>query len=405
MKKHILFVDDDVNSLRSLKRMLIKLSDQWDMGFVEEPEKALEMMAMNSYDVIVADMRMPKMTGAQLLEVVKEKYPGIVRIILSGHSNKNIIMNSIGPCHQFLAKPCRSDVLVNTVDRACVLRELLHDEKLKESLTRLEGIPSTPQVYLELEKEINSPDVSLKNVGKIIAKDVGLSAKILQLINSAFFGMPRHVSTVEQAVSLLGLDVINAIVLSSSIFSLFNVNQVKNFSVERLSQHNLQVANFAKAIMIHEQMDKKLCEQTFMAGLLHDVGELILASIYRSEYGEAIRTAISQEILLYEAELLHFNASHQEIGAYLLGLWGLPDPIIEVLAYHHQPGLCFDKEFSALTAVHCADYIHYQFEANTNGLRKTILDRDYIDMLSIQHKLSEWSELCEKLYTPGDKNE
>ncbi len=404
-EKRVIFVDDDVISLKSLRRMLTKMPKSWEFEFADSGEKALDILSQDHFDVIVADMRMPKMDGAQLLTQVQKKYPGIVRIILSGHSNREMIISSIGPCHQFLAKPCQSDVLINTIKRACALRELLGDERLQSSLAKLEGIPSVPHIYVELNTEINSPSGSLKKISQIIAKDMGMSAKILQLVNSAFFGLPRHVSNVEQAVSLLGMEVINALVLSSKVFSLFETPKLPNFSIDALSKHNFVVGNFAKAISQEEKCEKKVSEQAFLAGLMHDIGKLIFCTIYGKRYGDAITSAEQEKVEITVAENDYFKSSHAGIGAYLLGLWGLPDPVVEAIAFHHNPGEFPAEEFGPLAAVHAADVIYHELHPNATNMKKLKFDEMFFKKLDVMDKADTWRALCQDIVFCGDENE
>ena len=404
-EKRVIFVDDDVVSLKSLRRMLTKMPKNWEFAFADNGEKALDELSKEQFDVIVADMRMPKMDGAQLLTQVQKKYPGIVRIILSGHSDQSMIINSIGPCHQFLAKPCQSDVLINTIKRACALREMLGDETLQSNLAKLEGIPSIPDIYVKLNAEINSPQGSLKKISQIIAKDMGMSAKILQLVNSAFFGLPRHVSNVAQAVSLLGMEIISALVLSSKVFSLFEIPKIPNFSIDALARHNFIVGNFAKAIAQEEVCGKKVCEQAFLAGLMHDIGKLIFCTIYGKRYGDAINFAEKAGAEINVAETEYFNSSHAGIGAYLLGLWGLPDTVIEAIAFHHNPGDFFGEEFGPLAAVHAADVIYHELHPNATSIEKLKFDESFLKNLEVGHKVEKWRALCQEIVASGDENE
>ncbi|MFQ5753214.1 MAG: response regulator, partial [bacterium] len=221
MKKRILFVDDEVNVLQGLQRMLRSMRNEWQMEFALCGQKALEIMSQTPFDMIVSDMRMPGMDGAELLNEVMQRYPDIVRIILSGQASKEEIIKSIGPTHQYLPKPCDAEKLKATIARAFAQHDLLKDRKLKELVSRMKSLPSLPSLYLELQKELQSLEVTMAKVGEIISKDVGMTAKILQLINSAYFGLPVHVSSAVHAAKLLGPEIIKSLVLSVQIFSMF----------------------------------------------------------------------------------------------------------------------------------------------------------------------------------------
>ena len=196
------------------------MRDEWEINFAPGGKEALEWMESHPVDVIISDMQMPGMDGAQLLYEVLKSHPDTVRIILSGHADREMILRSVRPAHQYLSKPCNADILKSTIQRACNLRESLADEEMKKLISKMDTLPSLPSLYIEIMKEIQSPDSSIKRVATIIEKDMGMSAKILQLVNSAFFGVPRHISSPVQAVTMLGLEMIKALVLSIHVFLL-----------------------------------------------------------------------------------------------------------------------------------------------------------------------------------------
>ena len=219
MKKRILFVDDEINILKGLQRSLRPLRKFWDMVFSEGGENALKLLEKHSFDVIVTDMRMPGMDGAQLLKIVQDKYPMMVRIILSGHSDREMIMKIVKSAHQYLSKPCEKKVLVTAITRSCSLRDILNKKVLQQLLGGIETMPSLPSLYAQIVEEIKSPAASVASVGEIISKDMGMTAKVIQLVNSAFFSIPRHISNAQEAVVLLGIDVVRILISEIEVFS------------------------------------------------------------------------------------------------------------------------------------------------------------------------------------------
>ncbi|MFQ5706186.1 MAG: HDOD domain-containing protein [bacterium] len=392
MKKRLLFVDDTENVLQGLRRMLRSKRHEWDMEFAASGEEALAILSERPADVIVADMRMPGMDGAELLSTVMERHPQTIRIVLSGQSDKEMIMKSIGPTHQYLSKPCNADELKNIIERALALRDLLTDEKLKGLVAQIRYLPSLPTLYLELMQELQSANVTMKRVGEIISKDVGMTAKILQLVNSAFFGLRENISSPIHAAKLLGPEIIKALVLSVQVFSKFDQFKIKCLPLAKLLNHSLSVAAFARRIAILETQSEKIIDHAIMAGLLHDTGKLVLAENLPDEYGEAVMFARQQGIGMWQAEQEIIGATHAEIGAYLLGLWGLPDNIVEALAYHHRPQHCLGMNFSPLTAVHVANVLEHAF-CDTKVLAAEP-DREYLQKLGLADRLQLWQENC-----------
>lgn len=394
----ILFVDDEPRVLEGLEHLLHPMRQEWEMAFTLGGPAALEALKAKPFDVVVTDMRMPGMDGAQLLHKVRELYPQTVRIVLSDHSDKGMVMKSVGAAHQYLSKPCTTESLKETVMRACALRGLLENSSLQKLVTQMDSLPSLPSLYCELVEEISSDEASIKKIGRIISRDLGMTAKILQMVNSAFFGLRRTVSNPAEACLLLGMDTIMSLVLTIHVFSQFKTKGLEGFSPDALWSHCIAVGRFAKHIAQMEQQDMQMIEDSFTAGLLHDSGRVILAATLPDWYQESINLAQSEKLSIIDAEREVFGATHAEVGAYLLSLWGLPYAIVESVAFHHRPGQSPEDTFTPLTAVHIADYI--ETESCSQGRKHEVpppLDRDYLFRLKLARRLPAWMEGCRRL--------
>ncbi len=395
--KQLLFVDDEPKLLDGLKRSMRSMRDEWNMMFVTGGEEALRVLEGAPFDVVVSDMRMPGIDGAQLLNEVQRRYPHIVRIILSGHSDQQMIFQSISATHQFLAKPCESEQLKTTIRRACALRELLKNDSLRGLVTGMRTIPSLPNLFSDIKKEVESESSSLKAIGQIIAKDMGMTAKILQLVNSAYFGMCGTVSTVEQAVNFLGLDTIQALVLTADIFSQFRMQRASGFHIDRLWAESMETGTLARAIARAEGRAPHEIEQANTAGFLHDVGILLLAVNLPDRYSTVLTVASAEGRPVCEVEQSEFGTTHAEVGAYLLGLWGMSEPIVEAVAYHHRPGDCIGQTFSPLTAVHVANVLQQDKTEHKTGHARAEIDTAYLERLKMTDRVPVWQELAMKL--------
>ncbi|MBM4283725.1 MAG: HDOD domain-containing protein [Deltaproteobacteria bacterium] len=395
MKIKLLFVDDEPNLLQGLQRMLRGMRQDWDMAFADSGAEALEILARRPMDVVVTDMRMPGMDGAQLLAEVQARYPHVVRIILSGQSDRSMIIKTVKPAHQFLAKPCDDATLKATIERARLLRGMLEDDSLRRLVSRIDTLPSLPSLYLEVMEELQKEDASIKRIGEIIARDIGMTAKILQLVNSAFFGFCRHVSSPAQAAELLGLETLKVLVLSVQIFSRFDRARLSGLDVHRLWTHSLAVANFARTIAVKERRGEAQVNDSFMAGVLHDVGKLVMAANLAEAYGEVMETAREQGLTVWEAERRVLQVTHAEMGAYLLTLWGLPHDIVQAVAFHHEPARQQPQEFNCLTVVHAANHLEHQSHEPKAGPAPSPVDLEYLTTLNLGDRLDRWEWFCQ----------
>ncbi|MCO6437269.1 MAG: HDOD domain-containing protein [Phycisphaerae bacterium] len=397
MKKHILFVDDEPRILDGLRRMLRGMRDTWDMHFVESGEAAIDRLRMHPFDVVVSDMRMPGMDGALLLNEVRETYPHIVRIILSGHSDNEMILRSVGPAHQYLAKPCDPDRLRQCVERAIALRAVVHNDKLERTIGGIESLPSLPTQYVQVQEELSSPEPSICRLGKIIEQDVGMTSKVLQLVNSAFFGLRHEVSSAAEAVKLLGLDIVGSLILTMHVFRQFDGARSAGIAIERVTAHSLGVATFARAICRSEEAEKTLMSHAFLGGLLHDAGKLILANCHPGEYELVLQRHGEKPDI--ELERTIFGVTHAEAGAYLLGLWGLPDALVEAVAFHHTPSSTPLSDFAPLTAVHVANALEHRGEDDDE--LEEVVDIEHLVRLNLNHRLPDWEQACQSNVRSG----
>ena len=398
--KKVLFVDDEPNVLQGLERMLRPLRREWEIAFASSGAEALEALALRPFDVLVSDMRMPGMNGVELMTAVMERHPQIVRIILSGYADQEVIMRSLGPAHQYISKPCDADTIKLTVGRACALRDLLADETLQLLVSQMQTLPSLPALYAELVKELRSEDASIRRIAEVISRDVGMTAKILQMVNSAFFAVRRHISDPTEAVSLLGVDMVMRLALTIQVFKQFNHARLAGFSPEALWSHSLRVGLFAKRIAQSESVEPEIFNSAFTAGLLHDVGHLVLIANRPQQYARMLQLARTDGCSYHTAEKQVFGATHAEVGAYLLGLWGLPSAIVETVAFHHRPSECLANGFGLLTAVHVANVLEAEMQAVRSGQSTgyaATLDLDYLSRLGLLKRLNVWQELCSEI--------
>lgn len=396
-KRRILFVDDEPLVLKGLQRTLRKMRHQWELTFTNSGHKALEILGRKPVDVIVSDLRMPKMDGGRLLAEVKRQHPHIVRIILSGQLNQEITLKSVRLAHQSLSKPCDVEVLKQTLAKIFALRDILSDDSIKSIISRIESLPSMPSIYTDIVTEMQSEDPSIKKIGEIISKDLSMTAKILQMVNSAFFGLFRKINSPDQAVMVLGLQTIKALVLSVKIFSEFNQKSYTWFSIDELFNHSLAVSMYAKAIIKNEDLDQGLINNSMMAGLLHDLGKLILSTNFEKPYRRILAEAQDNGRNLLDLEYEAFGTSHAEIGAYLMGLWRLETPIIEAIAFHHLPARSLNQNMGLLTAVHVANALEHEARVPAGQSIDLQCDSEYLDKLALTGRIDGWRQVCMEL--------
>ncbi|MDP3695576.1 MAG: response regulator [Desulfocapsaceae bacterium] len=395
-KRRILFVDDDPNILSGIRRVLRPLRDDFELQFAESGREALKVMEGAEFAAVVSDMRMPGMDGADLLKKVQFLYPCTIRIMLTGQADEDAILRTVGVVHQFLEKPSDPELLKSVLLRASVLYTLIADEKLKEIISGIESLPSLPEVFARLQRALVRSDVSVADVAAIIEEDMAMSVKVLQLVNSAFFGLFQQVESPARAVGLLGLETIKGIVLGMQIFSEMK-SESKLFSLNKLWAHSLTVGACAKKIALAEIKGKAIIDHCFIAGILHDVGKLIFASKMSESYDQVVTLARQQEVSLYNAEKEVLHAGHDAVGAYLIGLWGLPGPVVEAIGFHHRVIEYPGNSFNPALAVHVANSIYYEQRPEEIIGAASPLDYEYLEKIGLAGRIDEWRKICAEI--------
>ena len=392
VKSRVLFVDDEQFVLFMLQGFMRRMRDNWEAQFVESGVKALELLANNPFDIIVSDMRMPEMSGAQLLHEVMRRFPRTARVVLSGHAEEHLVLESIGVTHQWLVKPCELTVLKTTLQRISEFQRRLESPDLKALVGRIHHLPSVPTIYHRILDALQSPNSSIQTIADLVSQDPGLSAKVLQLTNSAFFGFARSVSNPVEAVHLLGVNRLRSLALMHHVCAAFEGDDSLKAVIENLWQHSLHAAWLARQIVEIDNGGANAAELAFTAALLHDIGELLLLANIPAEYRAIREQAVARKCPVYLVEREVLKATHADVGAYLLSLWGLPAPLVEAVAFHHEPSFSPERQFSPLTAVHVANiWSHAQLGLSPDVVI-TPVDTEYLKACGVLDRFEVWSQ-------------
>lgn|GEM_PF-207473 len=406
--KHILFVEEDATARQGLRELVRPHRSEWDIVFVRDGEAGLTALAAISFDVVVVDADLPDMSGIAFLTRVKSDFPAVVRIILTGHVALQKQMSTFPVVHQSLLHDCEPAVFKETVDRVLRIQNLVTDKCLRNLVGEIDTLPSLPEIYLELT-EILQQDASARKIAALVERDMAISAKILQLVNSAFFGAPKRITNIGEAVVYLGAALVKNLVFSLSIYSALSPNvHLPGFSLEKIERHGWMSAVVAENLW----NEREGVDDAFMAAMLQDVGKLIFAKSLPERFGEAIRVSREKDVPLHHVEFAELGASHSGAGAYLLGIWGLPATVVEGVAYHHDVREVPHAEPGILDAVYIS---HALVQMNMADMRdpddvsEVLLDEAYLMKMGVNHHVQDWQRLMgrssagEKMGSKGGK--
>jgi HD-like signal output (HDOD) protein/ActR/RegA family two-component response regulator len=346
--RRILFVDDDAYVLSGLRTRLRSMAGKWDMHFAEGGAQALAALESAPFDVVVSDARMPGLDGAQLLQIVQQRWPETVRIVLSGHADQELGLRFVAIAHQYLRKPCQAPQLDNAIERALRVRELLQSAPLRALIGMLRELPVLPRIFAELQSAMARDNVTTKEVAGIVSGDAAVTARVLQMANSAFYRRARRISSIEQAVTQLGFASLRNLVLCAEVFARWPQQPPgAPLDLEKMQRHTQAVAEAVHALTARTS----LADDALLAARLHEIGYWVLVQQCPGDLARALDVALTRQLPMHEAEREVLGASHAEIGAYLLGIWGLPHSVVEAVAFHHCPDQVAHTEFDALGAL------------------------------------------------------
>ena len=356
----VLFVDDEDRVLAGIERTLFMADRDWEVDFATSGAEALGKLAIRPADVVVSDMRMPLMDGAELMRQVRDSWPNAIRIILSGETDHSGALHSLEVAHQFLAKPCDGDTLIETIDRAVSLQALLQHQAVQAVVGRIGSLPAAPRMYLKLSGLLRDGNAGIGRFAEIVRGDPALAAKVLQLANCAFFRSGHQITSIPEAVTRIGLDTLRAVVLTTEI---------------------ARAHAGVDADAVQSRAFRASCLAAEIGGAYAPV-ETVAAAALLAEIG----LLVPQVQRLCEAADTDGQGfpSHAEVGAYLLGLWGLPWAIVEAVAHHLQPARGLQRRFGPIGVVHVAVALS----------QDNVPDEAFLQQMGVAEHLDAWRNTC-----------
>ncbi len=331
--KSILLVDDDPAFLKELEVALHPRRREWLVESVVGGEAGLARLQQQCFDVVVSGLDLSSQPGGQsLLSQIREVCPSAVRIALADRAHEDSVVQAALHAHQFVSQPCSHHDILETLDRACSLSELVGDDALRDVVGPIESIPEPPHTYFECCRILESEDSSAEAVASVVRQAPNLVAKLLQMVNSVFFALPQPTSDIEKAIGLLGVDTIRGLVLALEATALAeDTRPVGSISLDSVLQASVLSANLSRKMRLPTPEAQ---EQLFTSCLLHDIGLLVLLK-NRPDFVEAAvsRSKQNRVPLIVACEELGLP-SYASVGAYLLGAWGLPLQVVEAVRDH-----------------------------------------------------------------------
>ena len=393
--KRILFVDDKPDMFGALQEALSGPGGSWQVQYAAGGEAALAALAHHPVDVVVAEEQMAPMDGVTLLTRVRDQHPTAIRMILSGTTKPGL---ATIVSHRLLSKPANVEELSVLIRRSTALHERTGEVEAFRKSMATTALPSRPGVYMELNQVLSDPDWQPHQVSAVLERDVAMTAKVLQLANSALFGLTSTVTSVRDAVMYLGVDTIRSLALTAEAFGKVAPRGNAEFSLDDFQAHAMLVARITASILPAGRTQ----QEAVTAALLHDIGKLVLISGGDRRWAQLNDLARERNVPVYVVEAESDGVTHAQMGAHLLSLWGLPDGIVEAVAHHHDPSEVDGLAFDGVAAVHIANGLANELLPADEGQAPAAgLDLELLDRLGLRPRLELWRQRARDLGSAG----
>lgn len=386
MSKRILFFAVAAAEREVVQAELCRPQEGWEKFIAGNLDEAIALVEADPVDAIVVDVG-PDDSGVKLLNWASEHHPKIARVLMAELAEHESALRILRAPHQFLAKPVTPEVVVGTVESMLLFNRLIPNEVLLTLAARIKSLPPLPSLYFQILARLKSPDCSAESIAEVLAKDMGMTTRLLQVVNSGACGQSRRVTELVDVINLLGTEEIKSLVVGVRLFESHERIKPLYFSISQIWRHSTAVAHAARAICRLETANEELANDAYLAGLLHDLGKLVLQNNFEAQYNTVQRTAKATGRRLWEVEVDEFGVSHAEIGGYVMGRWGMPMSLIDAVSLHHQPGRSSGKDFSPLAAVHIANVLVHERDKDEEVPE---LDSLLIESLGCGNRVDVW---------------
>ncbi len=392
MRARLLFIDHDPAVLDAYRQALASMSTLWTIDCVQSKSEAVAAATQNPPDILVAALEADEEKDLDALSQISKAAPHAHAFIAINEERTARLQATLETNWRYLPRPCPADRLLFECQRCLALDSWLENPLIKEIVASRAEFQSLPPLYLKIVSLINSPHASTDQIAEAISTDLAFSSKVLETVNSSFYAFEDKVSDIAEAVSILGLDSIKNLALAIQLFNRAGQSAERHALVNELWHHSVSVAVVARRISLYETEDSKSAEEAYSAGLLHDIGKLVLLDAAPEAFAEARHLSRDDSIPLWQAETQTIGCNHAELGAYLLATWDLPEALSEAAALHHQPVNRCRSGFPAVAAVYVANTIVRQ-RGNANH-PDAIPDQDFLVGIGKTDSWEDWQEIA-----------
>lgn len=388
----LLYLEEDPTLVAQLIHYLGHKTE-WEVAHAKNAQEARAIAGKQPIDVALLSATMPDTDPVAIAEELTTVHKKITIFVLAPDAETGGGLAYASGRFQWLAKPCPPESLISAIERMASLVSWLTNNTTIDLVAGLHSLPTIPSNYQGVIRAIHSPHSSAQDIAAAVEKDMGITSRVLQVANSAYYGYSKKITSPMEASMLLGIDTLKSLVRYTHVLNNFPQTPATNAVFDQVWRHSAGVAAVARKIVLKHTRDEALGDEAFTAALLHDIGKVVLTSLRGEEYKAVIRQAAETNTPLASVERIKLKTTHAETGAYLLSLWGIPFSILEAVAWHHYPRECKEKKFTALTAVHVANVAEHRRQRTDDSKNIPTLDELYLTEVGVWEQAQEWVKL------------
>jgi len=397
IKKRILIVEAEGGERQRLAGLFLGSKEEWDVTFVDNYTEALALTSQVTIDAVLSDMPQLAVEVSSYLSEMAQWPRRVPQFFRADFKDKELLTKLFGPVPQFIDRTWDAARMELAIRRAFWRDMRLLNKSLQDLVSQMRELPSVSSLYCEVLHQLQSADPNIEQLGLLVSRDLAMSAKVLQIVNSAYFGLSRQISSAAEAVLYLGIQSLKALLLFTEFASHYEASRCPLFSLQELWHHSMATAALARQIALAEKNGAAMAEEAFTGGLLHDIGKLMLAANMPDLCNQTLAVANRNSIPLWEAELATFGTSHAELGACLLCSWELPLAILDAIVWHHAPVHSGSGTFSPIVCVHVANALDHENHVLSPKTPQALIDLDYLRAIGLEDRCDGWREMCRPL--------
>jgi HD-like signal output (HDOD) protein len=380
MPRQILIVGDDAQRLDALGELL--RDGRWNISVVQGCSRVFAELERGTADILVADVETLAADALTFLESITARWPSISRIVISANPEcgAQAFQTPAPAAHQYISRNAAATELPEAIERCLGLQALLANPGLQSLIGGIRQLPPRPRIFTRLQVMLTHKNVTPKKICAVIEADAAITAKVLQVANCALFHGDHRVTNIEQAVIRLGFLGVRNLVMFTEVLAGWSRMVGSNLDLDGMQAHVQQVARVTAALTAGSPCR----DEAVLAAFLHDIGYWVLVQERPAELNRAAALAVTADIAVHEAERRVLGTCHAEIGAYLLGLWGMPNTLVEAIAFHHTPERTGVRRFNSLSALAVALALSGTDDSDafcTPPRRNGVIGQDFFDKL------------------------